>query len=348
MMAEESWFRSHLVARNYRAIAVELVRWEAERGLVSIPALGNDPERALEEHPEVRVEYDTSPKAGCSVFGYYRPSLGGQAIIFIHPALTAERDAFTIVHEYGHHVQRQHAQWASVRHSLTTREGTKVEERVADAFAAEVLIPATAIGEGSLTAAALSELYSAVRASRAAVAMRAAEIVASDEQATLVVLDRRGVVTFARACGDDVFVPARGRVQHDLALMVSEAASRDGRASGRLAGGLQFASGWAQQDLRAEVALDETGTYAFGVIRPVQRFGRKPVWERVEWECARTACGLVFVVDETIEHCDRCDAPKCPDCSTCQCEPPQAAVCNGCFMELSSAERDDPSLHDCV
>lgn len=347
-MAEESWFRAHLASRNYRAIAVELARLEEERGVVSISALGDDPERALEEHPEVRVEYDTSPKAGCSVYGYYRPSLGGQAIIFIHPALTSERDAFTIVHEYGHHVQRQHAQWANVRHSLPTREGAKLEERLSDAFAAEVLIPATAIGAGSLTAAALSELYSTVRASRAAVAMRAAEIAASDEQATLVVLDDRGVVTFARACGDDVFVPARGRVQQDLARLVSKAASGDGHASGTMSGGLQFASGWAQQDLHAEVALDETGSYAFGVIRPTQRFGRRPVWHRVEWECPRSACGLVFVVDENVEICDRCDGPKCPDCAICQCEPLPAAVCEGCFMELSSAERDDLSLHECV
>ena len=180
-MADESQLRNWAEAKNYWQIAIELVQLEKERGLVSLVDLGEDPERALEGNPQVTIEYDTSPKEGCSVYGYYRYRAREQSIISVHPARTYERDNFTIVHEYGHHLQRQHEHWANVRHSYPGQSGLKLEERVADAFAAEVLIPAqTASPDASwLSALTLSEVYGRVRASRAAAAMSAAEIAQS-------------------------------------------------------------------------------------------------------------------------------------------------------------------------
>lgn len=334
--------------RQYWRIADELVRLEESRGVIDLAALSDDPEGALSGNPEVEIEYDSSPKPGCSVFGYYRPRSGAPALILVHPAFSAERDNFTIVHEVGHHVQRQHRAWANVRFAIGGAAGDRLEERVADAFAAAVLIPADVGADGSwLDARALAQVHDRVRASRSAVAMRAVEIAPEGEPTAVVVADRTGLVTFARASGDHVYTPARGSVQPGIGALIQAAFSGDGYAAGALSGGIRFGSGWAQQDLSAEVALDSSWSHAFVVIRPDQRYGRTLVWEQVEAECLSEACGAVFLVDATVEICPRCSTPKCPECRGCACEPEQTPTCDHCFTMYSIAERADPALHEC-
>lgn len=336
--------------RNYRQVAIELIALEAGRDVFDIEALREDPEGALGGNDEITVEYDMSPRDGCSVFGYYRHVPAGQSMIFVHPSLTSERDRFTILHELGHHVQRQHLGWANVRHSLPSEIGAQLEERVADAFAAEVLIPASTVPADAtwLSARTLAEVYTTVRASRAAVAMRAIEIAPEGEQATVIVTDHRGMVTFARASGDEVFAPARGRIQPGIAKMIESAFERGGSAIGPLDRGLEARSGWAQQDLQVEVALDDTWGYAFVVVRSAQRFGRKPTWDRIDdAECGNEACGTVFTVNEAVTICPACEVPKCPECGRCACEPKTSPVCDRCWLELTPAEQADPALHEC-
>lgn len=349
-MASEDEFHALVRAKNYRQIAIELIALEAGREVFDVDALRDDPEDALGGNAEISVEYDMNPREGCSVFGYYRHVSSGQSMILVHPSFTSERDRFTILHELGHHVQRQHGAWANVRYSLPTEIGRRLEERVADAFAAEVLIPANTVSPDStwLSARTLAEVYAKVRASRAAVAMRAIEIAPDGEQATVVVADHYGMVTFARASGDEVFAPARGRVQPGLAKMITTALNHGGSATGVLDGGLEAASGWAQQDLQVDVALDNSWCYAFAVIRSAQRYGRKPVWDRVDdVECGNEACGEVFAVDQTITICPKCLAAKCPECGQCACEPKGASACDRCWMVLTPAERANPALHEC-
>lgn len=350
-MTTTNEFRILAKARSYRRIAAALVQLEKSRGVLDLDELGGDPEAALHGNVEVTVEYDTNPRQGCSVFGYYKPNPKGQSLIFVHPSLSQSRDDFTILHELGHHVQRQHDAWAEVLFESGHQGGRLLEERVADAFAAEILIPADAIpGSGSwLSAEALSEVFGRVRASRAAVAMRAIEIAPDNEIATVLVVDSRGRVHFARSSSDEVFAPARGLVQPGIAKLVSEAQRGSGRASGPLSQGLQAKSGWTQSDLFAEVSLDYTGLYAFAVIRLKQGFGVAPTWQRAdEVECSREACGHVFQVTTDIEHCELCSAPKCPECTACDCEPEQAEFCLSCTLVFSVAERKDPAIHVCL
>lgn len=337
-------------AKRYRKIAAELVRLEAERGSLDLITVAANPENALSGHPEVQVEYDLAPKAGCSVFGYYRPQQSGPSLIFVHPALTAERDNFTIVHELGHHVQRQHLAWAQVRHSLSGRAGRRMEERVADAFAAEVLIPEEQLGTESswLNARAIAEVYGRVRASRAAVAMRAIDLTPEGDYAAVVVSNVEGVVTFARASGDDVYAPARGVVQPGIAGLIATAMESGGYASGSLSEGLQHRSGWSQQDLIAEVAMDDSWSHAFAVVRSSHRFGAERKWERLEFECVNDACGENFSSDENVQFCVLCTTPKCPECGRCACEPRNVTFCEKCTMQFSPAERENPALHDCL
>ena len=342
--------RSLVNQRNYRAVASELMRLEVARGVVSMRTLGDDPESAVNDSPELSLEYDPSPAAGCSVYGYYRYQLDGPSIIYVHPSYSTDRDSFTIVHEYGHHVQRQHAVWANLLYAMNSGARKKLEEDVADAFAAEVLIPAGVAESNSnwVSAAALARIHASVRASRSAVAMRATEFAPQGEQGSLVVFDRKGAVIFARALGEDVFAPARDQVQPGLAILFERASAAGGSATGPLAGGLRSKSNWIQADLHGEVAVDYTGLYAFGIVRPEQRYGRVPVWEQQEVECSNPACEHVFVVDATIAICPVCNDPRCPNCNTCSCEGAAVTICQDCWMALSVAEQNGSLVHECA
>jgi hypothetical protein len=346
---DEAALRALVVRHDYRAIAAELVQLERDRGEISIDVLNEDPTGAIEDSSEISIEYDTSLPRGCSVYGYYRYRADAPATIYVHPSWTTARDSFTIVHEYGHHVQPQHPAWANVRFSFPNQIGLKLEERVADAFAAEVLVPADMATADTnwLDARTLATVHSKVRASRSAVAMRAVEIAPSNDSATVVVCDRAGTVIFSRSAGDDVFSPAKGAVQPELAKLIEIASRGDGYATGPLTEGLRAASGWIQTDLVAEVAADYSGFYAFAVIRSAQKYGRKPTWEQLEVECPNPACEHAFVVDSSISICLTCGDPKCPHCSTCSCESVPTAICDDCFMALSLAEQSGAVKHVC-
>lgn len=336
------------MARKYRAIARYLLVLERDRGIFDMDALTSDPEAAISASSEVSIEYDPSPHAGCSVFGYYRFRTTPPSLIIVHPSMTSARDRFTILHELGHHIQRQHLLWANVRYSIRGLAGDRVEERVSDAIAAEVLIPSHEDEEAqTISATSLSQIHSRSRASRSAVAMRAIEVAPESESAVVSVVDSDGVVIFARAVGDDIFSPARGLAQPGFKTLIDRARENFGVTNGPLNEGLNTRSGWVQHDLTADLALDYSENYAFVVLRPTQRFGREPVWENNVAECLSEACGTAFNLDESVQMCVRCTSPKCPECSSCSCEQELGAVCNECFMGLSVAERSGDMKHEC-
>jgi len=346
---EENKFRRLIAQRKFRDIATELVRLEDARGAVSMKALGESPEEAVSESNELELEFTTSPHAGCSVFGYYKYRPNQTSIIFVHPSNTLARDNFTIAHEYGHHVQRQHEAWANVLYSLQARERQFVDERTADAFAAAVLIPAELVTPESawLTSRTIASVHENVLASRSAVAARILEIASPDDFATVIVCGSDGTVIFARTNGDEVFTPARGVVQTGLATLFSSAQSADGHAQRELSDGLKASSGWVQDDVVGDLSIDHTGEYAFVVLRSAQKFGRKPKWSTSEIECSSLACESVFKVDESIEFCAECHEPKCPNCSSCACEPQLTSTCLNCFVQLSVAEQSGVIEHVC-
>lgn len=341
----EAWAKN----KQFRQIAVELIRLERERLDFDLATLSDDPESGLIEHPEITVQYDSLPPAGCSVFGYYEHRTNEPSVIHVHPSATLARDSFTILHELGHHVQRHHSDWMDVRFQVPIPVGSLWEERVADAFAAELLMPAETFEPDMsvLSARSLSDMHSKTLASRAAVAMRALELAPKNTQVTLVVADAEGVVSFAQSTSEDVFRPARGHRQPSIASLVTTAQESDGFAEGEIAG-LDALSGWRQSELKVDLALDHTRTYAFAVIRPARRYGNRTVWERREHDCPNAACASQFAVDETVETCAKCGDPKCPDCRTCSCEPSQTSNCPDCFIQYSAAEERDPRLHECL
>jgi hypothetical protein len=335
---------SFLQANDYRGIAGELVQLELERAAVSITDLCNDPFRALESQSDLAVEYSDALPDDCSVFGYYRPS---PATIYVHQSLSFERDNFTILHEFGHHVQRQHLEWADLWLALPDREGDRVNEKVADSFAAEILLPEHSVpfSLGTLQAKSIRDGHTRSCASRQALVMRAVELSPDDERSVVAVSDLEGRVTFSLSTCDEPS-PRRGAVQPGLKSLILEAQQNDGWARGRLDGGIVAASGWAREDMVAEVAIDVSKRYAFVVIQPESRYAL-PRWERVTHECLNPVCEAVFESSDALSICGRCGQPKCPQCGVCACEPAEARRCPDCNLELSVAEMSGVTKHEC-
>lgn len=333
-----------LDAGRIRDIAVELLELERQRGVVSISELSADPFAALQDSGELDIDYNNAPPEGCSVIGYYRPK---PPTIYVHAALSAERDNFTVLHEYGHHVQRAHLEWADVWLSLPDAVGAKVNEAVADAFAAEVLMPPSIapLDVGPLRVRTIRQAHAQCMASRQALVMRAVELAPPDERAVAAITDLHGLVTFALSTCDEPR-PRRGAVQAGLAELVKDAINADGFSSGPLRGGLTAESGWAREDLVAEVAIDTAGRYAFAVIRPETRYGFQK-WEKVTHECLNEACCATFDSDAALDHCQTCEQPRCPECGQCACEQPPSTRCPKCNYELSVAERSGAIAHEC-
>ncbi len=340
-------FLALIQRRRYRDIAISILALERDRGVFDLQALVDDPEGELEGNSELQIEYDLSPKAGCSVFGYYRFQRHAPSLIVVHPSMTSARDRFTILHEFGHHVQRQHLPWAQLRYAVQGAAGTKLEERVADAIAAELLLPSD-LAIAGLDARQLSDVHGRSRASRSAVAMRAIEVAPDTDSFLVMVLERDGSVLFSRAAGDEVFAPAKGVPQPDFAGLIDAAIAAGGAFSGPLPDGLRAASGWIQGDLNADLAADYSGMYFFAVVRPAQKFGRVPEWTIEEAECTSPACELVFAVGPDVERCPNCEGPRCPNCNSCFCERPVGAICQRCFTALSLAEQSGQLEHECL
>lgn len=338
-----------LAQHDYRSIAVELLERETDRGAVDTEALANSPESALHDHPEVELEYTLTPAPGCSVYGVYRHRPGAKAVILVHPSLTEMRDNFTILHEYGHHAQRQYPDWVDLRYQLSSRSGELVEELVSDAFAAEALLPADRASLFRLDSAeSLRDYHSQSRASRAAIAMRSVTLSEGPAAFIVAVIDLDGRVYFARSTDDNLFAPARGLAQPALATLARDALRSEFQiARGPLAGGLVTTTGLTRNDLVAGVALDRSAPYAFVILRSENAYGYQPQWEVHLADCGNISCGIEFETKYSPGQCPSCLTFRCPECRHCDCSQRLASYCPDCTMEYTNAEAADPSRHEC-
>ncbi|MFI6675242.1 ImmA/IrrE family metallo-endopeptidase [Kribbella sp. NPDC050470] len=337
-------FAGWLRQGDFRSIAQALVELERQRGVLDLAAFRDDPIAALSRLPELSVELDDRPPAGCSVSGFYRPD---PPTIVVHPSVSNRRDNFTVLHEYGHHTQRQHLDWLSVWMNLGDNDGRRVNEIVSDTFASEILLPADSLtlGTGRLSATHIRDAYENSQASRQATVMRAAQLAAPDERVVIVITTPDGTVTFARSPSSDV-MPRRGAIQPDLARLMTEALASNGYARGRLVDGVQTTSGWTQHGLIAEVAVDQLGRYGFVVITRESRFGPEQ-WDRAEFDCPNAACAETFVLDESVQRCPDCKDPRCSSCGACSCDEETVQACPRCFLQLSVAETSGAVAHEC-
>lgn len=330
---------------DHRAVAAALVEAERRRGVHDLDALRVDPVAEVTCAGEVRVAVEHLPQDDCPVAGYYDHT---SKTIILHPSLTLARDRFTVLHELGHHVQRLIPQWADVWCVLPAHEGHVVNEAVADAFAAHILVPPDLVdlSGADVTARQLVAAHAKVpTASRSALAHQALQGTRPADDVAVVVCDLAGVVVFARAHGQ-LFAPARGLAQPGLAVLLERALAGSATASGDLAPGLVANSGAILDGLRADVAIDASRRFAFAVIRTQRRLA-PATWTDRTVECASAACGEPFTPEHGAAPCRACGEHRCPTCGSCACANDTAATCPTCHMAYTVAERARPDLHEC-
>lgn len=139
--------------------------------------LADDPWTSLEVHFELEIEVVPEPPSGsCGIDGTYDPD---RRLVTVAERASGRRMSFTLLHELGHHLLRDDRACVRYLLPLNTERQRVAEETIADAFAAEILVPtATAsavLGSGTVRARAVARLFEESPASRSACATRAAE-----------------------------------------------------------------------------------------------------------------------------------------------------------------------------
>lgn len=307
-----------------------------------LSALRTDPGRALRDHSGVDIV--TVPEAqtatGCSVAGGYFASTTPPSLA-VAASVSAGRVAFTLLHEFGHHLQQ--TQFDLMTALLKQPDGGQaLEEAACDAFAADLLLPAadvtSAIGPEGPTADAVAALWATSRASRAAVCVRAAQTLRSPGHVLL--LDDNGTVQFDAAHG---LPPLRRSSSQADVPLVAQALRTGHRATGEVQ--LRYRDGILGQPLYAQVA--DLGGYLVVVAVtdtvPWQRFA--PPSTETHPTARERICEHCEHEFSTFEQpCPTCRTPKCHECGRCACPPRLAEkLCNGCFMKLTVNQFADGS-----
>lgn len=334
---------------RYTEIAARLLELELDLHQFRREDLVTDPFNALNEHPFVSVNHEVVQQQNCSVAGYFREHSDPPTLV-IHPSGYFRRDAFTLLHEYGHYLQGAHGEWADILLMLPETEMRILGEKVADAIASEVLLPSFTLplDQREITASLLRSIFEEQStASRSAVACKA--LAQTDSNARLmvaVVADDGRSVIFAQSRGD-IMTPACGIEQpafHRLALRASESSSMSAVARNEESS-IRAKSIWKQSGLQLELALDLEG-YGFIVGRPEHRF-QATSWERVVLECSSAACGETFSPDESAGRCPKCEDWICSECRTCGCEISKSSICKNCQQQLAPGEVAGLFEHEC-
>lgn len=315
--------------------------------------LADDPVAAIEALTDLSVEIREATDFGsssCSVEGIYFET---DRRIRVMRAMSPRRTKFTALHELGHDLARQTDATASAIFDLPTKAGRNLEERIGDAFAAELLVP-TADVEDLLegrqpTATDVADLFELVEGSREACCVRMAQYL---EEEGYVVLAEGSVIRFCAVAGG-AFRVRRGTDQGQDHLLA--AASRSGVAVADQVR-LRHWSGYQTPEYGGQAV--ERGGYVYAVLTASTKLPwggwRIPGDQRpgpVEYHCR--GC------DEDVEswtRCETCESMICPheDCGWCPCQGPGRAVvaerrCSVCQLlkrvDLFSGDGD--TCRDC-
>jgi hypothetical protein len=320
------------VAARAQAEAMLAVLETAEPGLQLM--LRHDPAGVLGSRTDlaVRAVPEAQTDAGCSVAGAY---IGDNVppVLAVATSTSSGRRAFTLLHEFGHHLQRTET---TLMPALLDQpdDGHALEDAACDAFAATVLLPdelvEAHVAAAGPTADDVVALWRASTASRAAVCVRAVERLPSPGHVLL--LDSQGDVQFAAAHG----LPPVRRGSSQARIPVVGDALTNGRHRARGHTRVAYRDGIAGGELYAQAA--DIGGYLLVVAvtdrAPWERFAppsRDEAPSGQEWTCEQ--CGHEFVTFQP--PCRRCGAPTCPDCGRCNCAARvEERRCDGCSLVL--------------
>lgn len=313
---------------------------------VDFALLREDPQAALNEIAGVTVQIQEALPEGACGGGYYDRTT---STIYVHPA-SPRRNNFTLLHELGHHIQQHHPEWAFVLlddlHPLGRR---KVEEKVSDSLAAEVLLRSALTDDMDpfvqSPALVMAGLHENSEASRAAALEYVNAILLHQSKWILAVADLEGRVKHARATYDQ-FPPKRQMIQPGFARLAAETGG-SGLTRRNFTEGLIYQRGRELHDMKAEATLDWTGKYIFVALTPIARFGMGTL-EAAWYSCSREGCAVDDYCAETeSEWCSQCNEPRCRGCNDCGCESrTQSTQCPSCYMQISAYEAAK-GLHEC-
>lgn len=318
--------------------AAALIEYLRDDDPDQLDRLFEDPLQAVLGWPglDVRLADRTEVARGggrCSVSGYYLRDRTPPRIRIVD-ALSMGRRHFTALHELAHHLQPRHPKIAPLlaKHDKNDPHRT-LEDRICDAFAAEVLLPDEQV-DTAITSAhgpdaeAVIRLYRETHASRAACCVRAAQRI--DHEGWVVLADLDGVVQFAAAANLKYHL-APGTQQPDNSLITRAGAI--GHQQGFTS--VTYRSGNTSGEFNTDART--AGNFVFTVLSlgptpwtefPVPEDRRRP--GGVESACDH--CGNEWT--DYARPCERCSARICPRCERCNCRPSvQRKICQGCWIE---------------
>jgi len=340
--AETDWVG--LAARHdYEAVARALI---SEMPASDLRALRENPESAVEKLGGLQISYQGALARDCGGGGYYDRRRG---IIFLHDA-GARRNAFTLLHEFGHRCQQAHPDWAFVLlDDIPGPLRLQAEEQVSHQFAGIILLGEAekASPDPSETSPALvaASLFDHSGASRSAAVMNVKQRIEAGAKWILAVADLRGEVVFATSTYDQP-PPAKHSIQSEFASLASEATT--GPVARDLAEGIAYRGGLQLEGMRAQAVLDHTGQYAFVALTPTHRFSTGNRYAKT-YQCESAGCATEeFTASPDSEWCtNTCREPKCPECNGCNCpHEPRGYVCDTCFIFVTDHEAIQ-GTHDC-
>lgn len=317
-----------------------IAKWTAagndleELTLDALRSLADRTDLSLQTVPE-RVPDEA--KLSCSVAGGYRWNTT-PPILIVAESMSRRRQQFTALHELGHHIQKTDLELGE--RVLKHRDAVNFEDSCCDGFAAKLLLPDDLVNgivdPRGPTAADAVQLFEASNASRAAVAVRLAQLLKGP--GVIAVLDEDSVVTFAAAHGD-FFPPARRSVQSSNPLVqaafgaardkvVARTNSRILYRDGHLSDELYGQAAWA--DGRLFIVMVESSASWLSYSPPRLDTAQYPNsrWDQCE------VCEEGFEVKVV---CRTCGQPKCPR-GHCGCTTAREITCTECFITKHTSQ----------
>lgn len=284
----------------------------------------------------VRLVPEADIGGGCSVAGAYVHDETPPALVVTMSA-SRRRQAFTALHEFGHHLQKTDRPLGVV--VLDHPEGAVLEEVSCELFASRVLLPDEVVDavvpERGPTAASVVALYERSNASRAACCIRVSERLVGGGVVALY----RSDGTVAVAASSTLYPPARGSDQSSTPL-IARALARPGETVEHDRTVIAYSSGqsvplygqaaWVGGFIVAVIQQDHAGWKPFAPPRP-----ERPAFTgaRTRWPFCEI-CQNTFARDDD-EECLVCGAARCPH-GHCDCTAKAVErVCPSCFSVLA-------------
>ncbi len=295
------------------------------------------------------VSYE--PGNGCSIEGLYHEA---SRSITVQRAASQRRTRFTAIHEFGHDRARHDIDVARHLASLSESMSRRAEERVADAFAAAVLIPDRAVDEilegKAPTAHHLVALFHRgdVAGSREACCVRIAQRMSGDGY---VILAEGNVLRFCATVGGAYSIK-RGATQDSVGLFRN--AARNGSATDPNTR-LQYPDGRFTGEFAGQAVTDDLYTFAVLTSSTTPAWGGWIPPRRIEGEAPEIYCAECEEITEAWQRCDTNPSHRvCSSCGWCECRTPRAKVpektCNVCTLvrRRDLFPNNGPTCRDCL